>query len=76
MAIMDVGMPDRAPKRPWAVVEGMLPLQGQGEAAPQSSGVAAGHKAIIRTKIAQWLKRIWRLFGRSACLWFWLPLLH
>jgi hypothetical protein len=68
MAIMDMDMPDRAPKRPWAVVEGMLPLQGQGEAAPQSSGAAAGDKAIIWTKIAQWLKRIWRLFGRSGRL--------
>jgi len=53
MAIMDVDMPDRAPARPWADVEGMLPLQGQWQAAPQSSGVAAGDKAIIRTKIAQ-----------------------
>ena len=60
MAIVDVDMPDRAPKRPWADVEGMLPLQGQGQAAPQSSGAAAGDKAITRTKIAQWLKRIWR----------------
>ena len=62
-SIMDVDMPDRAPKRPWAVVEGMLPLQGQGEAAPQSSGAAAGNKdhdhtvaeadmEIIRTKRA------------------------
>ena len=60
---MDVDIPDRAPKRPWAVVEGMLPLQGQGEAAPQSSGAAAGNKdqdptvaeadmEIIRTKRA------------------------
>jgi len=31
---MNEDMPDRAPKRPWAVVEGMLPLQGQGQAAP------------------------------------------
>lgn len=70
MAIMDVDIPDRAPKRPWADMEGMLPLQGQGQAAPQSSGAAAGDKAIIRTKIAWWLKRIWRLFGRSGRLDF------
>jgi len=64
MAIMDVDVTDRAPKRPWVVVEGMLPLQVQGEAVPQSSGAAAGGKAMIRTKIAQCqLKRIWRLFG-------------
>jgi len=55
MAIMDLGMPDCALKKPWADVEGMLPLQGQGKAAPQSSGAAAGDKAIIRTKIAGWL---------------------
>jgi len=72
---MDVDMQDRALKWPWADVEGILPLQGQGEAAPQSSGAAAGNKATIRIKIAQWLKWIWRLFGRSACLRFWL-LLH
>ena len=41
MAIMDVDTPDRAPKRPWEDVEGMLPLQGQGQATPQSSGAAA-----------------------------------
>jgi len=76
MAIMDEDMADRALKRPWADVEGMLPLQGQGQAAPQPSGAAAGDKAIIRTKIVQWLKRIWRLFGRSACLRLWLLLLH
>ena len=63
MVILDADMPDRALKRPWAVVEGILPLQGQGQAAPQSSGAAARDKAIIRTKIAQWLKQIWRLFG-------------
>jgi hypothetical protein len=39
MAIMDVDAPDRAPKRPWEDVEGMLPPQvGQ---ALQSSGAAA-----------------------------------
>jgi len=76
MAIMDEDMPDRALKRPSADVEGVLPLQGQGQAAPQSSGTAAGDKAIIRTKIARLLKRIWRLFGRSAFLQFWLLLLH
>jgi len=63
MAIMDEDMPDGALERPWANVEDMLPLQGQGQATPQSSGAAAGVKAIIRTKIARWLKRIWRLLG-------------
>ena len=56
MAIMDVDMPDRALKRPSADVESILPLQGQWQAAPQSSGTAAGDKAIIRTKVARLLK--------------------
>ena len=60
MAIMDEDMPDRAPKRPWADVEGMLPLQGQGQAATQSSGPAVGDKAIVPTKIARWLMEITR----------------
>jgi hypothetical protein len=75
MAIMDEDMPGLALKRPWADVESMLPLQGQGQAAPQSSGAAAGDKAIIRTKIARWLKRIWRLLGRSGRSRLWV-LLH
>ena len=40
---MDVDMPDLAPKRPWAVVEGMLPLQGQGEPAPVFWSGGRGH---------------------------------
>ena len=59
-------MPDLAPKRPWAVVEGMLPLQGQGEPAPvfwsggrghgnnkdQDRTVAEADMELIRTKRA------------------------
>jgi hypothetical protein len=62
MAIMDVDAPDRAPKRPWEDVEGMLPpqvgqaLQGSGAAAQgstdQDRSMAEADMELIRTKRA------------------------
>jgi hypothetical protein len=46
---MDVDAPDRAPKRPWEDVEGMLPPGSGPGIAPSSSGAGHVHVPIVST---------------------------
>ncbi|KAG2109082.1 hypothetical protein BD769DRAFT_1498161 [Suillus cothurnatus] len=49
LGIMDVDAPDRAPKRPWEDVEGMLPPGSGPGIAPSSSGAGHVHVPIVST---------------------------
>lgn len=49
MGIMDVDAPDRAPKRPWEDVEGMLPPGSGPGIAPSSSGAGHVHVPLTST---------------------------